>query len=280
MLKLTTNLLRINPASVGARIRRLIKDYVQKCGASGVVLEVSGEIDSCTAAVLAAESLGSENVLGVVLLEEGTLDPIGVQHSRLVADKFAFKLEVVGISSALNACSHALPIWNPSDKVSNEDLRARIKMGLIYYYANRLKRVVCSSLNKSETMMGYFTKWGDIASDIAPLMDIYRTQVRHLAAFFNIPVEIISKQSTPLWLNQLAEGKNSLKYEMLDLALYGLERFMTPTEISGQLGLPFELVNSLRKRWLAAEHKRRIPLSAKLGFRTVGADFRLPFIAH
>ncbi len=279
-LKLTAGLLRINPVSIEARIKRFIRNYVQKSKASGVVLAVSGGVDSCTAAALATESLGGENVLGIVLSKEGTLDSTDIQHAKLVADRFAFKLEVVDISSALKACSRALPIWDASDEISNENVQVRIRMVFIYYYANRLERIVCGSLDKSETMMGYFAKWGDVASDISPLMDVYKTQVRQLASYLNVPPEIISKPSTPrLRPDQLAEEELGLKYEMLDLVLYGLERFMTPAEIAGQLGLPLELVDRLRRRWLAAEHKRRLPLSAKLGFRTVGADFRLPFIA-
>ena len=150
-------------------------------------------------------------------------------------------------------------------------------MIFLYYYANKQNRMVCGSSDKSETMMGYFTKWGDVAADIAPIMDLYKTQVRNLASHIGIPKELTSKPSTPaLWPNQLAESELGIKYEILDLILYGLERFMKPKEIAEQLNVEENLVDKVKIRWLANEHKRRLPLAPKIGFRTVGNDFRLP----
>ncbi len=126
-------------------------------------------------------------------------------------------------------------------------------------------------------MMGYFTKWGDAAADIAPTMDLYKTQVRKLAEHVGIPTELASKPSTPgLWPNQTAEGELGVKYEILDLILFGIERFMTSAEIADKLQITSGQVEAIKKRWLEAEHKRQMPLSPKLEFRTIGADFRLP----
>jgi NAD+ synthase len=112
-------------------------------------------------------------------------------------------------------------------------------MIVLYYYANKLNRMVCGSSDKSETMMGYFTKWGDVAADISPLMDLYKTQVRQLAAHIGVPAEIVEKPSSPqLWPKQLAETELGMKYEILDLILLGLENFMTPEQIAEQLHLP------------------------------------------
>jgi NAD+ synthase len=127
-------------------------------------------------------------------------------------------------------------------------------------------------------MIGYFTKWGDVAADISPLMDLYKTQVRQLALHIGIPPEIAKKPSTPrLWPGQLAEKELGLKYETLDRILFGLEHFMTPKDIAEQLKLPVKRVEDIKDRWLATEHKRRTPLATKLKYRTVGADFRLPY---
>ena len=126
-------------------------------------------------------------------------------------------------------------------------------------------------------MMGYFTKWGDAAADIAPIMDLYKTQVRKLAIYLGIQKELAEKPSTPsLWPNQLAESELGIKYENLDLVLFGLERFMSPEEVAEQLGIEEVLVNKVKTRWLANEHKRRMPLAPKIGFRSIGNDFRLP----
>jgi NAD+ synthase len=125
-------------------------------------------------------------------------------------------------------------------------------------------------------MMGYFTKWGDVAADISPIMDLYKTQVRKLAKHLGVPAELAAKPSTPaLWPNQLAETELGVKYEILDLILFGLERFMEPIDIAEQLKIDEDLVWKVKNRWLSVEHKRRVLMAPKLEYRTVGADFRL-----
>ena len=108
-------------------------------------------------------------------------------------------------------------------------------------------------------------------------MDLYKSQVRKLAMHIGIPKELALKISTPaLWPNQLAESELGIKYETLDLILFGLERFMTPEDVAAQVGVEKEFVEKVKSRWLANEHKRRMPLAPKIGYRTVGNDFRLP----
>jgi NAD+ synthase len=108
-------------------------------------------------------------------------------------------------------------------------------------------------------------------------MDLYKTQVRKLADHLGFPSELAEKPSTPaLWPNQLAETELGIKYKTLDLVLYGLERFMTTEEIARQLRVEKTLVDRVKRRWLAIEHKRRMPLTPKIEYRTAGADFRLP----
>jgi NAD+ synthase len=126
-------------------------------------------------------------------------------------------------------------------------------------------------------LLGYFTKWGDAAADIAPILDLYKTQVRKLALHLGVPKELALKLSTPgLWPHQLAEEELEVKYEIVDSILYGLERFMSPLDIAEQTGVEPALVERVKNRWLSNEHKRRLPLAPKIGFRTVGNDFRLP----
>ena len=117
-----------------------------------------------------------------------------------------------------------------------------------------------------------------MAADITPLMDLYKTQVRQLAAHIGISKEIITKPPSPqLWPGQTAENELGVKYEVLDLILFGLENFMSPEEIAQSLELPVKLVQGIKDTWLTREHKRRLPLTIKLEYRTVGADFRLPY---
>jgi len=108
-------------------------------------------------------------------------------------------------------------------------------------------------------------------------MDLYKTQVRKLADHIGIPSELVAKPSTPaLWPNQLAETELGIKYETLDLILYGFEKFMTTKEIAQQISVKKSLVEKVKNRWLSVEHKRRLPLAPKVEYRTVGTDFRLP----
>ncbi len=277
MLKLTSGALKLDLPSVENRIKRFVKDYVEKCGAEGVVLGASGGLDSSTTAALASLSLGGHKVLGIAMPEEETYDVTDIQHAKLLAKKFGFNLQIVDISSTLKACFQSLPIYDAADKLSKGNVKARIRMVYLYYYANKLNRLVCGASDKSEIMMGYFTKWGDGAADISPIMDLYKTQVRQLALHIGVPAEIVAKPPSPrLWPNQLAEKELGIKYETLDLILFGLEHFMKPKEIAEQLNLPIKLVEDVKRRWLATEHKRRLPLTTKLGYRTVGKDFRLP----
>jgi len=277
-LKLTREALKLDLPTTVRRIKRFIKDYVQKSKAKGIVIGLSGGIDSSTASALAALAIGGDKVTALNMPENETYNATDIKHAELVAKKFGFKLETVDITPVLEACYGSLPIYDLQDKLSKGNLKARIRMTCLYYYANHLNKIVCGSSDKSETMMGYFTKWGDVAADISPLMDLYKTQVRQLAAHIGIPPKIIAKPSTPqLWPRQLAEEELGIKYEILDLILLGLENFMSPEEIANQLKLPTKLARDIRDRWLAGEHKRRPPLTLKLEYRTIGTDFRLPY---
>jgi NAD+ synthase len=262
---------------VSAKIRRFIKDYVERSGAKGIVVSLSGGLDSCTVAALSALAIGGGKVLGLMLPEEEAHGFRDIEHSKLVAKKFGFKTEKVDITSTLKAFYDSVPIFDASENVCKGNIKARTRMVYVYYYANRLNRLVCGSSDKSEVMMGYFTKWGDVAADISPIMDLYKTQVRELARHIGVSKPIIVKPSSPaLWPGQTAEDELGTKYEQLDLVLYGLEHFMKPSEIAEQLKVKANLVDRVKRRWLSMEHKRRLLLTTKLEYRTVGTDFRLP----
>jgi NAD+ synthase len=262
---------------VETKIERFIKDYAEKSGAKGFVLGLSGGIDSSTAAALSALAVGGDRVLGLILPEKETYNNKDVEHAKLVAEKFGFKTEIIDISSTLDGFYNSIPIFVASDDLCKGNIKARTRMVYLYYYANRLGMLVCGSSDKSETMMGYFTKWGDVAADISPIMDLYKTQVQKLAQHIGIPKEIVVKQPSPaLWPGQLAEKELGIKYALLDLILYGLEHFIETEEIAEQLGIETERVDKIKRRWLSAEHKRRMLLTMKLEYRTIGTDFRLP----
>ncbi len=276
-MKLTPSLFEIDFSETQNRICRFIKEYVENAGAKGIVLGLSGGIDSATIAALSSLAIGGENVLGLMLPENENFNQKDVDDAKVVAEQFHLETQVCNMSNALNGIYGAIPMFDRSDKLCKGNVKARTRMIYLYYYANKQSRIVCGSSDKSETMMGYFTKWGDAAADIAPIMDLYKTQVRKFAVYLGIPKELAQKPSTPgLWPNQLAESELGIKYEPLDLILFGLERFMATEEVAEQLDIDKVLVDKVRSRWLANEHKRKMPIAPKIGYRSVGNDFRLP----
>ncbi|HXX87312.1 MAG TPA: NAD+ synthase [Candidatus Acidoferrum sp.] len=275
-MKLTSSTLDLDWSDIKLKLVRFIADYAEKSHANGVIIGLSGGIDSSTVAALSALALGGKRVLGIMLPEKETYNARDLRHAELVARTFKIETEKCDITQTLEAFYHSIPIFDSTERVCKGNIKARTRMIYIYYHANKLNRIVCGSSDKSETMMGYFTKWGDVASDIMPLMDLYKTQVKQLAKYIGVPKEIIAKPSTPaLWPRQTAEGELGLKYKLLDLILYGLEHFATEADIAEQLNIEEGTVNKVKRRWLEAEHKRRMLLTAKIGYRTVGTDFRL-----
>lgn len=276
-MKLTPSILDIDLEETKKRICRFIKEYVENTNAKGIIIGLSGGVDSATIAALSSIAIGGTNVLGLMLPEKETRNQKDIDDAKTVADQFKIPTRICDMSNILEGFKEAIPIFDQADRLCKGNIKARTRMIFLYYFANKQNRIVCGSSDKSETMMGYFTKWGDAAADITPIMDLFKTQVRNLAIHLGIPKELALKPSTPaLWPNQLAEKELEIKYEVLDLILWGLERFMKTQEIAEQLEIDQNIVNKIRNRWLTNEHKRRMPITPKLGYRTVGNDFRLP----
>ncbi len=274
-MKLTASVLDMDMRDVEGRITRFIKDYVRNSNAKGIVLGLSGGVDSCTVAALSAQAIGGDYVLGLMLPERETRSMKDLEHAKLTAEKFSFKWQSCDLTSTLEALYRSLPPFDPADKICKGNIKARLRMIFWYYYANKLDLIVCGCSDKSETMIGYFTKWGDVAADISPIMDLYKTQVRKLARHMGIPEEVVTKPPSPaLWPDQTAEKEIGIGYEQLDLILYGLEHFMTAEEIANQIEVEQVFVESIKRRWLSTEHKRSMLLTTKLEYRTIGKDFR------
>lgn len=263
-------------AETETKIVRFIQDYIKKSKTKGIVLGLSGGIDSSTVAALSSKSIGGNKVLGLLLPEEETYSKTDTEDAKTIAEKFGLRSQVCDITDTLKTFYKSIPVFDTVDHVCKGNIKARTRMIYIYYYANKLNLLVCGSSDKSETMMGYFTKWGDVAADISPLMDLYKTQVLRLARQLGVPEAIIRKPPSPaLWPGQTAEKELGIKYEDLDLILYGLERFMPEADIAKQLGISEDFVKQVEKRWLSSEHKRRMLLTPKLEYRTIGMDFRI-----
>jgi NAD+ synthase len=274
-VKLTPSILDIDFFEVETKITRFINEYVSNSQAEGGILGLSGGIDSATVAALCSKALGSKNVLALLLPEAETREQKDIDDAKSIAKQFNIETQTIDITPVLESFYTVIPVYDQKNQINKGNIKARTRMIILYYYANKLNKIVCGCSDKSETLMGYFTKWGDGAADLSPIKNLYKTQVRRLAINLGIPEAIALKPSTPaLWPNQAAEEELGIKYEILDIILYGLERFMSTNEIANQLNIDQTTVETVKKRWVHSKHKRQMPIVPELSFRTVGNEYR------
>lgn len=267
-----------DPEETVERIKRFLSTHVERIGARFLVVGMSGGLDSSVTAALCSQALGGRKILGFCLPESQTRNQKNIEDANQVATQFGIKLRIIDMTLLTETASKTLPHLKKEAKIANGNMKARLRAMILYYFANVNNGLVVGTGDKSEIALGYFTKYGDGACDIQPLADLYKTSVRDLAKHLGIPKRVFSKPSSPeLWPGQTAEGELGLGYERLDRILWGLERWMSPQEIAAELDLSVKLVEKVRGRWLASEHKRRPPLTIKLGFRTPGQDLRIPY---
>ena len=267
------------PVETIGRIRRFLKNQRDRTGTTNFVLGMSGGLDSSVTAALCAQAIGGKHVIGVHMPERETRDENNLHDAKNVAEKFRIRFELVDITDLVMAASRTLSGmgWKRSP-VPYGNVKARLRATVLYYLANKDHGLVVGTGDKSEIMLGYFTKFGDGACDIQPLADLYKSSVRDLAGHLGLPKRVYSKPPSPgLWPGQTAEGELGLEYEKLDTILWGLERWMSPADIARETGLSLGIVRKTRNRWISSEHKRRPPLPLKMGYRTPGADMRLPY---
>lgn len=202
------------------RIAAFISSKVQESGASGAVIGLSGGIDSSLTAYLSVEALGSENVLGLLLPEKGITSEEDIDDALLVAKTLGIEHKVIEISWVLQSFSKVITDFDKTNIVASGNLKARTRMCILYYHANLMHRMVVGTGNKTELLLGYFTKYGDGGIDIEPLGGLYKTQVRGLARYMGIPARIIDKIPTAgLWKGQTDEGELGVPYDTADKIL-------------------------------------------------------------
>ena len=264
-MRLTKEVLKIDAEKVKNKICRLISEYIEKSGASGAVVCLSGGVDSSLTCFLTAEALGADRVFGLALPERGVTEERDVNDALRVAKILGVRCDVIDITDIVGAFYRAIPVYESGDLVSGGNVKARVRMTVAYYYANRFNLIVVGSGNKSELMVGYFTKYGDGGVDILPIGDLYKTQVRQLALHVGVPEDIVWKTpSAGLWVGQTDEGELGVTYDVLDLMLYGFEHGMTAEEIAGELRVPVGKVLEVLDRVRKSEHKRRPPVIFKI----------------
>ena len=202
------------------RVRMLvdwIQDRVMSAGCRGVVLGMSGGLDSSVLAVLCQRAF-PKNVLGLIM-PCYSLDK-DREHADMVARKFDIHTKTVGLKAVYDALIYVLPDTrsDPSRaQVAQANLKARLRMATLYYVANEMNYLVAGSSNRDELAMGYFTKYGDGGVDILPLGNLVKKKIRELARHLGIPQEIMDKPpSAGLWQGQTDEEDMGVTYDTLD----------------------------------------------------------------
>jgi len=232
-----------------AKISTWIRAKVQESGAKGVVVGLSGGIDSSLVAVLSKRAVG-DNLLGLIMPCHSILADI--EHAEMLAKKFSITTKTIDLAPVNDLMLKVLP---EGHRMARANLRPRLRMMTLYYFANSLGYLVAGTDNKTESFTGYFTKYGDGGVDILPISHLLKRQVRAMARALGVPEEIITKPpSAGLWEGQTDEGEMGITYEELDTIIAAIESGNTG-------GLNPALLEQAKRMHAASEHKRRLPPS-------------------
>lgn len=265
--------LTLNYAEISKALELFIRQEVTEPGFKKVVLGLSGGIDSALVAGLAARALGPENVLGVRMPYQ-TSSADSLSHAELVADTFKIKIETKAITSACDGYFSSDPDMNAQRK---GNVMARMRMITLFDLSFRDSALVLGTSNKTELMLGYGTWYGDMASAINPIGDLYKTQIWELSRFIGVPEEVITKKpSADLWVGQTDEQEMGFSYPEADQILYHMIDLRKKDEEIVELGFSTDLVKKIRRMVIRSQYKRRMPVIAKLTTRAVGTDFLYP----
>jgi len=248
-----------------------IREEVRKVGLSSVVLGLSGGIDSALVAYLAAEALGGENVHACIMPYR-TSNPESEAHARLVIEDTGIKYEVIEITPMVDAYFDLYP---DADNMRRGNKMARERMTILYDHSAAHCGLVLGTSNKTELLLGYGTLYGDMASALNPIGDIYKTQVWQLSEEMGVPRAIIEKKpSADLWAGQTDEQELGFTYREVDELLYLMvDMRCNRTELMTR-GFTPEFIDLIAGKVQNSHFKRRLPIIAKVSNRTIDRDFR------
>jgi NAD+ synthase len=247
-----------------------VRDEVRRTGLQRVVVGLSGGIDSALSCLLAAEALGPENVLAV-RMPYATSSPESLAHAALVVQQTGVECETFEITGMVKPLLATLP---PEANKRAGNIMARTRMIVLYDRSAATNALVIGTGNKTEILLGYTTLYGDSASALNPLGDLYKTQLRQLAAAMSMPQPIMDKApSADLWLGQTDEAELGFTYAEVDQLLYLLIDQRYSLEEAVAAGFERALVERVSTRVRQNQFKRMLPVVAKLSNRTIGYDF-------
>lgn len=260
----------IDPDLTRRVLVRFIAEEIGKFGLTRAVIGVSGGIDSALVVYLAAEAMGPENVLAV-LMPYRTSNPDSLAHGMECVGNLGVPHLVVPVTPQVE------PLFERFPDMSNRrrgNIMARERMQILYDQSEATGALVVGTSNKTEMLLGYSTIYGDAAAAIHPIADLYKTQIRQLSAAVGVPEAIIGKPpSADLWPGQTDEAELDLTYADVDEILYFLiDRRMRPAELIAR-GFAAVVVERVVRLVRSAQYKRRTPPIAKVSARTIEQDF-------
>jgi NAD+ synthase len=265
--------LAINPELVRRILVGFIQNEVRKVGFDRVVLGLSGGVDSSLVATLAAEALGPTNVVAFIMPYK-TSDPKSKTDALQVVQQLGIHHLEIDISRQIDAYFER---FRDADQKQRGNKMARERMSILYDQSWAWRALVIGTSNKTELLLGYGTIYGDMASAINPIGDLYKTQVWQLADAVGVPTAIVQKApSADLWTGQSDETELGFQYRMIDQLLYYLvDRRYSVEELKRQ-GFDEAFIADIVRRVRENQYKRRLPVIAKLSSRTIDRDFRYP----
>ncbi len=240
-------------ASITDKIEKFIENELEKNQAKGIILGLSGGIDSAVLAYICKRKL-KEKTLALIMPDTAITPSIETEDAMRTIGLTGIEHKLIDIKPIVNEYSMYL---EPNEKAKG-NLRARVRTNILYYYANIKNYLVLGSSDKSEYLIGYFTKFGDGASDLTPISSLYKLQVREIAKHLEIPENIISKKSSPhLWKDHEAEEELGIQYEEVDSTLYCLfEKKLSVEETIEITKIEKEVVEKIYELNINSEHKR------------------------
>jgi len=256
--------LRFSESELEARrehIVSFVEAQVEASGTDGAVLGLSGGVDSSLVAHLAVEALGEDGVHGLVLPATVSSEA-NMSDAETVAERLGISYDVIEIEPLVEEFLSIYPEAE-GDQLAVGNARARVRAVLNYLVANHENRLVLGTGNKSEALTGYVTKYGDGAVDCHPIGNLYKAQVRQLAAHVGVPTDIVEKTATAeLWANQTDEDEMGVSYDVLDpvLALH-VEGPFSADATARELDVDRETIDRVRGLYERSKHKRRVPPS-------------------
>lgn len=266
----------VSGLAVNARLVRQIlvgflREEVHKVGLKKAVLGLSGGIDSALVAHLAAEALGPENVHAIVMPYKAS-NPESEAHALLVGEGIGINCQVIGITPMVDPYFEMFP---DADSMRRGNKMARERMTILFDHSAACSALVLGTSNKTELLLGYGTLYGDMASALNPIGDLYKTQVWQLSEEMGVPKVVIDKKpSADLWAGQTDEQELGFTYRAVDELLYQMVDLRKSRSELLAAGFAADFIDQIYAKVQNSHFKRRLPVIAKVSTRTIDRDFR------